>query len=47
MVIGASSLQHWEPPHAEEEIDDTNRKRIVENIRAAFRFRGFEIEVAW
>lgn len=24
-------------------LDDTDRGRIVENVRAAFRFRGFEI----
>jgi hypothetical protein len=27
------------------EISDEERNRIVENIRSAFRFRGFEIEV--
>jgi len=26
-------------------LDAINRNRIVENVRAAFRFRGFEIQV--
>jgi hypothetical protein len=45
MVIDASSIRSWDPPHEVELIDDVRRKQIVENIRAAFRFRGFEIEV--
>lgn len=47
MVIYASSIRTWAPPCEEERIDDARRKQIVENIQAAFRFRGFEIEVAW
>jgi hypothetical protein len=47
MVIDASSIRAWAPPHERELIEDARRKQIVENIQAAFRFRGFEIEVAW
>jgi Immunity protein 74 len=47
MVIDASSIRAWTPPHENERIDDARRKQIVENIQAAFHFRGFEIDVAW
>ena len=46
-VIDASSIRTWAPPHEKEVIEDTRRKQIVENIKAAFRFQGFEIEVVW
>jgi hypothetical protein len=39
-----TSVMRWDPPHSEEPIDDKTKERIIENIRAAFRFRGFEIE---
>jgi hypothetical protein len=47
MVIDASSIRRWAPPHEKEVIADARRKQIVENIQAAFSFRGLEIEVAW
>ncbi len=46
-VIDASSIRVWAPPHEKEVIDEARKKQIVENIRAAFRFQGFEIEVVW
>jgi len=39
------SIKTWDPPHDNEAINDTKRNEIVENIRRAYRFRGFEIEV--
>ena len=45
MQVDASSLRHWDPPHADDNIEDLRRTGIIENIRAAFRFRGIEIEV--
>ncbi len=45
LQIDASSIRSWKPPHDGEPIDDAARRRIVENIRAAFRFRGVEIDV--
>ena len=47
MVVAATSVRTWAPPHEKEVIDDARRKQIVENIQAAFRFQGFEIEVVW
>lgn len=47
MVIDASSIRAWTAPHEKELIDDGRRRQIVENIQAAFHFRGFEIEVTW
>jgi hypothetical protein len=46
LVIYPESIRRWNPPHAADAIDDPARKRIIDNIRRAFRFRGFEIHVA-
>jgi hypothetical protein len=45
LMIYSSSIRVWNAPHAGEIIDEARRDAIVENIRRAFRFRGFEIEV--
>lgn len=45
LIIYPSSIKSWDPPHKEDPIDDAIRRRIVENIRRAFRFRGLEIGV--
>jgi hypothetical protein len=45
MQIDASSIRSWKAPHDGVPLADAERKRIVENIRAAFRFRGLDIEV--
>jgi hypothetical protein len=45
MIIWPSRTTHWDPPHADEAVDEATRHRIVERIRDAFRFRGVEIEV--
>jgi len=47
MVVDASSVRKWSPPHDDQVIDEARRKEIVGNIQAAFRFRGLEIEVVW
>ena len=47
MIVGASSIRHWDSPHEHLQIDDQTKRRIVENIQQAFRFSGFEIEVVW
>ena len=46
LVLWVDSIRAWDSPHDGEEIDETKRKVIIENIRSAFRFQGFEIEVA-
>ena len=45
MVIYPARLTHWDPPHADEEIDAHARQRILDRIRDAFRFQGFEVTV--
>ena len=45
MVVYTDSIVKWQPPHENEEVDDTSRSRITENIKSAFRFRGLEIQV--
>jgi len=43
--IYKSSIRTWNPPYDDEIIDEDKRKAIVENIRRAFRFQGYEIGV--
>ena len=45
IVIYQNSIKSWGPPHNNELIDENKRNRIVDNIRRAFRFQGFEIQV--
>jgi hypothetical protein len=45
LVIYPSSITRWDPPYDAEVIDSAARDRIVDNIRRAFRFRGYEIAV--
>ena len=46
LSLHANTIACWDPPFNTEVIDDAERARIVDNIRAAFRFRGIEIEVS-
>lgn len=46
IVIYPGSIVKWAAPHDLEPIDEGDRRRIVENVRAAFAFRGFNIEEA-
>jgi len=45
MVLYRSTIRQWEAPHDAEGISDAAKERILQNIREAFRFQGFEIEV--
>ncbi len=45
LVLYTSSIKTWDSPNEDETISDIKRNEIVENIRRAFRFRGFEIVV--
>jgi hypothetical protein len=45
MVVYKSSIRQWDPPHSNQAIDKATRERIIDNIRAAFHFKGYEIEV--
>ena len=44
LIVYPETIQHWEPPYQSKEIDDAQRQRIMDNIRRAFRFQGYEIE---
>jgi hypothetical protein len=45
MVVYSYSFSSWLPPHQAELVDDATKARIAENLRAAFRFRGVEIDI--
>jgi len=45
MVVYRDTINRWKPPHDGEAINDAERERILQNIRGAFRYQGFEIEV--
>jgi hypothetical protein len=45
LMVYSQSLRDWDSP-VESPLDDAVKDRILSNIREAFRFRGFEIEVA-
>ena len=45
IAIYSSSIKTWDVPNTHEPIDPSDKARIIENVRDAFRFRGFEIEV--
>jgi hypothetical protein len=45
MVIYTNSIKAWQPPFEQDEIDATKKAQIIDNIRRAFRWAGYEIEV--
>jgi len=45
MAVYSSSIRTWLPPHENEGICDSDRARIVENVRRAFKIEGFDIHV--
>lgn len=45
LVVYRDTISRWDPPYAEDLIDDAERERILQNIREAFRFQRFEIDV--
>lgn len=45
MVVYKSSIRRWDPPHSAQVIDKAAKEQIINNIREAFRFKGYEIEV--
>lgn len=45
MAVYRDSISRWKPPHDAEIVTDEDRARILENIREAFRFQGFEIDI--
>jgi Immunity protein 74 len=45
MMLYTDSMNGWDPPYSEVEVSVAEKSRIVENIKAAFLFRGFQIQV--
>lgn len=45
MVIYTNSIKAWQPPFDQDQIDTAKKAQIIANIRRAFRWAGYEIEV--
>jgi hypothetical protein len=45
MAVYKDTIQKWDPPYGKVPITDSDRDRIFNNIRNAFRSQGFEIDV--
>jgi hypothetical protein len=45
MVLYGSSLKGWEPPHDLVALNNNDRERIIGNIRRAFAFQGYRLDV--
>lgn len=43
LAVFSDSISRWESPE-DQEISDEEKRRILDNIRRAFRFRGLEIK---
>ncbi|MBP6789495.1 MAG: DUF2002 family protein [Candidatus Promineofilum sp.] len=44
-VIYTNSIKAWGPPFEQEQIDAAKKAQIIDNVRRAFRWTGYEIEV--
>jgi hypothetical protein len=45
VIYTTDVIIRWHPPYDGESIDETHRTLIIENIKRAFLFQGYEIEV--
>jgi hypothetical protein len=45
MAVYKDTIQKWDPPNDKIPITVSDRDRILNNIRDAFRSQGFEIDV--
>lgn len=45
MVIYTDSIKAWQPPFERDEIDAAKKAQIIDNVRRAFHWAGYEIEV--
>jgi hypothetical protein len=45
ITVYRDTIAKWDVPNEADAIDEPGRERILNNIREAFRFQGFEIEV--
>jgi immunity protein 74 of polymorphic toxin system len=45
MTLYKSTKPEWDPPYENVPVTDSDRDRILTNIRRAFRSKSFEIDV--
>lgn len=45
MAMYSDSIKLWDTPHADETVTQDDRSRIIDNIRRAFEFKGYELQV--
>jgi immunity protein 74 of polymorphic toxin system len=45
VAVYKETIQNWDPPYDNVPVTDSDRDRILSNIRNAFRSQGFEIDV--
>jgi hypothetical protein len=45
MAVYKDTIRKWDPPYGNVPVTDSDRDRILNNIRDAFRSQGFEIDV--
>lgn len=45
LVVYTGSIKNWDKPFDKDPLSADDKQRIVRNIKAAFNYRGFDIEV--
>jgi Immunity protein 74 len=45
IAVYKDTIQKWDPPYDNVPVTDSDRDRILKNIREAIRLQGFEIDV--
>jgi hypothetical protein len=45
MAVYKDTIEKWDSPNENVPVTESDRERILNNIRDAFRFQGFEIDV--
>lgn len=45
MAVYRDTIARWDKPNEDDVVTDADRERILNNIREAFRFQGFEIQL--
>lgn len=45
MLAYRNSIKRWDAPNESDTFNDSDRERIIGNIRRAFEFRGYKLRV--
>jgi hypothetical protein len=45
MAVYRNSIRRWDPPHEDQVVNEEERERVIDNIRHAFAFNGYTVEV--